>query len=423
MTSSSADLKSRDFRKILLIKLSAVGDVVHTIPVLNKLRRRYPSAQLDWLVTPAIGELLRHHSAISNVIEFAREDWSKPWTLAPFKSYGRLAAALRAENYDLVVDMHGQLRTAILVLATGAPVRIGFDRPRAAVWDASPRKFSAEARRHAWQGAREGSWLSYTHHIPVPTLDLHAVDRYLNVGPILGLEDGPPDFSFPIPQAASSRVEALLRRHGLADAPLISMAPGTIWETKHWGADKFAEVARHFLHKGFAVALMGSRRERMVCDEVARLAPGAVDIAGETTLTELAALIRRSAVSVTNDSGPMHMAVALDRPVVSIFGPTDPIWIGPHGRGDAVLYAGVHCSPCLLRQLSRCRHDHACMANVTARAVIERVERVLDAAQASPRLADAADAEIATSYFASARPREGADPAVAPAAGFPLARE
>ena len=299
----TADLKSRDFRKILLIKLSAVGDVVHTIPVLNALRRRYPSAQIDWLVTPAIAELLRHNPAISNVIEFARDDWSKPWTLTPFVNYARLAGKLRANAYDLVVDMHGQFRTAMSVLATGAPVRVGFDRPRASVWDASPRSFPAQARKHAWQGAREGSWLAYTHHIPVPTLDLHAVDRYLSVGPMLGLEARPPDFSFPIPEGASTSVEALLRERGIAGAPLLAMAPGTIWETKHWGTGKFAEVARHFSHKGFAVALMGSRRERVVCEEVARLAPGAVDIAGETTLAELAALIRRSTISITNDSG------------------------------------------------------------------------------------------------------------------------
>jgi heptosyltransferase-1 len=377
LTSSSADLRSRDFRKILLIKLSAVGDVIHTIPVLNKLRRHYPAAQLDWLVTPAIAELLRHNPAISNVIEFAREDWSKPSTLTPFVSYGRLAAKLRANAYDLVVDIHGQFRTAVFTLATGAPVRIGFDRPRARVWDASPRTFSAEARKHAWQGAREGSWIASTHHIPVPTLDLHAVDRYLSVGPILGLEKGPPDFSFPVPQAAIARVESLLRQHDIADTPLVTMAPGTIWETKHWESDKFAEVARHFLQQGFAVALMGTRRERTVCEDVARLAPGAVDVAGETTLTELAALVRRSAISVTNDSGPMHLAVALNRPVVSVFGPTDPIWIGPYGRADAVLRAGVPCSPCFLRQLSRCRYDHVCMENVSARAVIERMERVL----------------------------------------------
>jgi lipopolysaccharide heptosyltransferase I len=378
---SPADLSRRDFRKILLIKLSAVGDVVHTIPVLNKLRRCYPMAQLDWLVTPAIAELLRHHPAVTNIIEFEREAWSTPWRLTPFASYARLAAKLRAAAYDLVVDMHGQFRTAALTLATGAPARIGFDRPRASVWDASPRKFPEQARKHAWQGAREGSWLAYTHHIPVPTLDLHAVDRYLNVGPILGLDREPADFSFPIPQSAVSRVETLLVQHGVSRADIVIMAPGTIWETKRWGSDRFAKVAEHFLSKGFAVILIGSQRERVVCEEVAALAPGAVDLAGMTALSELAALIRRSAISITNDSGPMHLAVALDRPVVSIFGPTDPVWIGPYGRANAVLHADLECSPCYLRKLKHCRHDHACMRSVSAPAVIERAERILCTSQ------------------------------------------
>ncbi len=165
----------------------------------------------------------------------------------------------------------------------------------------------------------------------------------------------------------------------------MTIAPGTIWETKHWGTEKFADVARHFLRRGFAVALMGSRRERAVCEDVARLAPGAVDIAGETTLAELAALIRRSAISVTNDSGPMHLAVALERPVVGIFGPTDPVWIGPYGHPDNALRAGVPCSPCLLRQLSRCHYGHVCMERVSASAVIERMEQVLGASGTDAR--------------------------------------
>jgi heptosyltransferase I len=385
----SGDLRNRDFSKILLIKLSAVGDVVHTIPVLNKLRRRYPAAQLDWLVTPAIAELLRHNPTITNIVEFDREEWSAPWRLTPFVSYVRLAARLRATGYDLVVDMHGQFRTALLAFATRAPVRIGFDRPRARVWDASARTLPALARKHAWQGAREGSWLVYTHHIPVPTLERHAVDRYLEVGKLLGLGEGPADFSFPIPPSATARVDALLGRHGVGQDHLLTLAPGTVWETKHWGSDKFAEVARHFLQKGFAVALIGSRRERAVTEEVARLAPGAVNIAGETTLSEVAALIRRSTICVTNDSGPMHLAVALDRPVVSIFGPTDPIWIGPYHRQDAVLQAGVPCAPCYLRQLSRCPNQHACMHDVSARAVVERTERLLNERAADAKLAEA----------------------------------
>jgi heptosyltransferase I len=375
MTLSADELRRRDFSKILLIKLSAVGDVVHTIPVLNKLRRRYPNAQLDWLVTPAIGEFLSPHPAISNVIAFSRA--ADAFGVAPIASYLRLAGKLRAEGYDLVVDMHGQFRTAVLARATGAPVRIGFDRPRAQVWDASARDFPAQTRKHAWQGAREGSWLAYTHFIPVPTLEMHAVDRYLNVGGLLGLDDGPADFSFPIPAEANIRIEALLDYYSITKSKLVVMAPGTIWETKQWRSDGFADVARHFLQKKFAVVLIGSPRERTACDAVAALAPGVVNLGGETTLSELAALTRRASLCVTNDSGPMHLAVALGRPVVSIFGPTDPVWIGPYRRDGAVLQAKLPCSPCYLRQLSRCNYGHACMKEVSAQAVIERAERIL----------------------------------------------
>jgi heptosyltransferase I len=389
LTTPAANLRNRDFGKILLIKLSAVGDVIHTLPVLNKLRRRYPNARIDWLVTPAIGELLRHHPAITNVIEFSRKDWSEPWRLTPFINYARLAAELRRTRYDLVVDMHGQFRTAVFVRATGAPVRIGFDRPRAGVWDASPRKFPEETRKHAWQGAREGSWLAYTDHISVPTLDLHAVDRYLSVGPLLGLDNEPADFSFPIPPEATKRIEALMDYYGAAGKKLAVLAPGTIWETKEWRREGFAAVARHFLQKGFAAVLIGSNRERAVCEDVARLAPDVINLAGETTLSELAALVRRSAISITNDSGPMHLAVAVDRPVVSIFGPTDPVWIGPYGRPDAVLQAKLSCSPCYLRVLSRCPNDHACMKDISAEAVIERAENILRKAPGGAGLAKA----------------------------------
>jgi heptosyltransferase I len=371
------NLSDRNFQRILLIKMSAVGDVVQTFPVLNKLRRRFPAAQIDWLATPAIAELLQHNRSISNVIEFAREEWDTPWRLAPFASYARLAAKLRSADYDLVLDLQGQLRSAIFARATGAAVRIGFDKPRRQAWQASARHFPDDARKHAWQGAREASWLAYTDRIPLPTIDVHAVDRYLSVGPMLGLDDSEADFSFPIPQEATIRIDALLDYYDLAQAKLLVMSPGTVWATKQWRSDAFAEVARHFLKNGLAVTLIGSDRERAVCDAVAKLAPGAVNLAGETTLSELAALIRRSTICLTNDSGPMHLAVALDRPVVSVFGPTDPVWAGPYRRDDVVLRAELPCSPCYLRQLSRCTHNHDCMKEVSAGAVIERATSIL----------------------------------------------
>ena len=132
MKLSLDELRRREFRKILLIKLSAVGDVVHTLPVLNKLRRRYPNAQIDWLVTPAIGELLRNHPALNSVIDFER-DTAPPWAWSALTNYARLARKLRSTGYDLAIDLHCQSRTALLAFFS-APVRIGFDKERSEVW-------------------------------------------------------------------------------------------------------------------------------------------------------------------------------------------------------------------------------------------------------------------------------------------------
>ena len=170
----------------------------------------------------------------------------------------------------------------------------------------------------------------------------------------------------------------LLAREGVA-GPLAVLVPGTIWPTKHWPVEGFAQVARHLVGTGRAVALAGSPAERDRCRAVAALCPEARDLSGQTTLSELAALIRRAAVCVTNDSGSMHLAVALGRPVVSVFGPTDPVWIGPYGRPDAIVKVDLSCAPCYLRKVRRCPNDHACMTQVSGAMVIDRVEKTLAA--------------------------------------------
>jgi ADP-heptose:LPS heptosyltransferase len=387
-------LRGREFRRILLIKPSALGDVIHTLPVLAKLRARYPAAQIGWLLTPAIAELVRHHPALSKVLLFPRQGFSSTCqAMSTLAEVVRLLAAIRRERYDLVLDLHGQMRSAVFTLASGAPVRIGFDRPRRQPWQGGcqerhssqtpPRRLVPEAYRHGWTGAREGSWLAYSHRIPVATLDVHAVDRYLWVGRLLGFADGPAEFHIPIPLESVDRIAQVLDRLGILGTPLAVLVPGTTWQTKHWMAEGFAEVGRYLCRTGRAVVLAGTAGERGLCRTIAAHCPAAHDLSGQTTLSELAALLRRAAVCVTNDSGSMHLAVALQRPVVSIFGPTDPLWIGPYHRPNAVLQTTASCAPCYLRRLRQCPHDHICMKGIPSAQVIVRVEAALAGSQAA----------------------------------------
>ncbi len=256
-------------------------------------------------------------------------------------------------------------------------MRIGFDRPRKQV-QASARQLPAEAYKHAWTGAREISWIAYSHHIPIPTLEAHAIDRYLRLGEMLGFDPGPPDFHVPIPPYAAAAAEELLNLHGISNRRLLLISPGTIWDTKRWRAEGFAQVARHFISRDWSVAVIGSGGDRSACAEVASLCPGVVNLYGQTKVSELAALIRRADLCVTNDSAPMHLAVALERPVVSIFGPTDPLWIGPYGRPHAVVRLALPCSPCYLRSVRQCPYGHACMRDLDAQEVIDRAEQILN---------------------------------------------
>lgn len=381
-------LADRAFERILLIKLSAIGDVIHTIPLLHALRRRYPKARIDWLSKPTTGEFLGVLPAVDNVLaygehhaEVSQFNWDGVThfvRLIRDRRFVSMLTKLRAARYDLVIDVQGQIRSGFVAMVTGAPVRVGFERPRRALWEVEGRVLPPGTIERAWKGAREGAWLAYTHPVRLPTLAMHAVDRNLLVADLLGIERAEPDFSIPIPGEAERRIDQLIRDQiGATSKPPILVSPGARWETKRWRAEGYAAVARHFLARGHPVLLAGAPSEVAECQRIADAAPGAVMLAGKTTLLELAALIRRSAVVVTNDSAPMHLTRALGKDEVAVFGPTNPVWVGPYGRPADVLSAGVACSPCYLRDMARCGHDHACMRGIKPERVIRAVESQL----------------------------------------------
>ena len=392
----SAPLADRSFKRILLVKLSSIGDVIHTIPLLNALRRRYPAARIDWLSKPTPAEFLRDLPALDQVLLYGENQTEAPqynWDgvthfarLIRDHRFLAMLSRLRAARYDLVIDMQGQLRSGFVSMVTGAPVRIGFDRPRKEVWEAEARTLPPGAMKRSWKGAREGSWLAYTHRVRLPTLAIHAIDRYLLVGDLLGFEREAPDFSIPVRAQAEERVDATLAgtRRGDGKPPIV-MTPGSLWETKRWRPEGFAAVARHFIAKGYPVLIDGAANQAGNAGASPRRPRGAVVLAGLTSLAELAALIRRSAFVVTNDSAPLHLATALGRPVVAMFGPTNPVWFGPYRRPGALVRAGVACSPCNLRDLARCPHDHACMRDIKPERVIAAIEAQLAAADRPAR--------------------------------------
>lgn len=370
-------LSTQNFSRILLVKPSALGDVVHTIPLLPKLRVRFPRAQIDWLITPENAQLVQHHPALSDVVLFDRKklaQFGRSWGATT--ELARLLGQLRRGRYQLVIDLHGQMRSALVTLATGAPVRIGFDRPVRRTRTESAQYELRNLPQRGWAGAREASWLAYSHRIPIPTLDVHAINRHLWLTPILGLDDTPPDLRIYLSPKTEMDVDRLLEQHGLQQ--FSALVPGTIWETKHWHPERFAQVGKWLKQRGLGVVLLGTERDRERCGAIAGLC-GAINLSGQTSPAELAAILKRAALCVTNDSGSMHLAVALERPVVSVFGPTNPVHIGPYDRPEAVVRAAVPCSPCNFRRLSQCPHGHACMTQVSVAMVIERVELALSA--------------------------------------------
>jgi lipopolysaccharide heptosyltransferase I len=381
---ATLDIRHAEFSRILLIKPSAVGDVVHALPVLDKLRRRYPQARIDWLLTPENAKLIRGHPAVSNILLFARREFSDREKRAG--AAGKLLSLLRgilATRYEMVIDLHGQMRSALFALASAAPVRIGFGRPvkrrEASVFEGKP---LGNIASRGWTGAREGSWLAYTHHIPIQTLEAHAVDRYLWVGELLGFEPGPPVFHLPAAPEAEERIASHLAAYAAPSRPLAILAPGTMWETKHWTPEGFAEVAKRLTDTGFTPILIGGNGERAYNRAIQQQAPGATDFTGQTSLADAVALIRRAAVVVTNDSGAMHIAAALGKPAISIFGPTNPVHVGPYGQPQNVVRLDLSCSPCNYRRLNQCPNGHACMRDLPVEMVMERIRTALPIANA-----------------------------------------
>jgi heptosyltransferase I len=334
--------------RILLIKPSSLGDIVHTLPVVSAIKAQWPGVHLTWVVKRRWAELVRRVDGVDRV--WPVDDGAVNWV--------KQGWALRAERFDLAVDLQGLFRSGAVAWLSGVPLRIGF------------------------ANGREGSPWFYTTRVPVPVLEMHAVDRYLLVAGAMGARlQGSPQFRFNVLDEDLAIVRNILSEKGISfDQPWVAMNVSARWPTKRWPLSSFAAVLDRLHGEGRGpVVVIGSAEDR--CDVEALRAVTTtpfIDLAGAVPLGCLPALLSKAAAMITNDSGPMHIAAAVGIPVVALFGPTSEVRTGPYGAGHRVLTSSVPCRPCFSRV---CRHapELECLRALTPEEVAGAVRHLLTA--------------------------------------------
>jgi heptosyltransferase I len=327
--------------KILIVQPSRIGDVIFTLPALAALRKKYPRAWIGWAVDERCAPVLEANNFLDEVIVLDRPKYSIPYLL-------KMRKYLRSKDIDLSIDFHGLLKSALIVKLAGAKFRLASS---------------------STNGMREFSWL-FSKEIKPASADTHCVERHLAVARYLGCDVSRERLRYPFTvteEEKKSAAEKLLAKGVNLSKPIALMHPGGGWIARRWFPERFAALAdRLSAELGMQAALIGGREggssEKGINEEIRAAAKHPlIDLTGELTLKELAAVIQRASVYIGNEAGPMHLAVALGAPVVAIIGPTIPGRTGPFGGNTRIIRKETGCAPCRKRDCE----ERDCMKNIT----------------------------------------------------------
>lgn len=337
--------------RILIVKTSSLGDVLHTLPALTDAARHLPDARFDWLVEEAFAEIPLWHRAVAEVIPINLRQWRKhPWLTWRSGTWANFRANLRRCHYDYVIDAQGLLKSALLgVQARGT--RLGLD----------------------WQSAREApaAWF-YQKKYPVPRRQ-HAIER---VRQLFALA-----LDYPVPQnKADYGINRYMMTTFFGGKPSLVFLHGTTWDSKHWPLVYWGDLALRAAQAGYRVRLpWGNLDERRRAEAIAR-AHKDIGLIPAGNLQELAAELSVADAVVGVDTGLVHLAAALDVPSVTMYGPTNPGLTGTLGRHQVHLQAQLPCSPCLKRECTypgESRVTPACFEEITPERVWQKLTRVI----------------------------------------------
>jgi lipopolysaccharide heptosyltransferase I len=339
--------------RILIVRLSHIGDSILTLPLACAIRRHYPGAHIAWAVESPTDQLLTGHPAIDEVIVVPR-NW-----LRRFGAVSALGKTLRHDRFDLVFDPQSLTKSAALAWLSGAADRVGFARP---------------------YGRELAPWLNRR---LVRPLKPHLVDRTLELLTALGVADRRVEFRLPVSPAALTAVRPWIR--SLAPQGFVAMNPGGLWASKRWEMDRFAQVAATIQrrHDLASIVVWGGRDERQMAEQIARASKGIAQIAPATSLRELVAALSLARMYLGGDTGPMHMAAAVGTPCVGLFGPTRPIDSGPYGEGHVALQAWYQAGTCRQRRGG----TNAAMRDISVELVCAAISKVNRSQRAHGRFA------------------------------------
>jgi len=336
------------FKNILVIQTAFIGDAILTLPLVQVLKRNYPHSSIDVVVVPRTAEIFSNHPAISGIIPYDKRGED-----SGLSGFYRLLKQLRKKKYELIVIPHRSFRSALLGRLLKPVISIGFDR-----------------------SAGRLLFTKVVHYKP----DDHEIDRNLSLLSPLSIWIDKNELPQLYPSVEDVNVvSSVLDNFGLGkEYTIVTAAPGTIWNTKRWPADRFAELCSLLSSKCSAVLLIGGKEDIGLCEEIAVMtkAKNVFNAAGKLSLLQSAELIRRSHVVISNDSAPMHIAVAVGTPVAAIFGATIPEYgFSPRGSHDMVIETkGLKCRPCSIHGGKICPiGTFECMKAITPDFVLGQV--------------------------------------------------
>ncbi len=351
--------------KVLIVKVSALGDVVHALPVLAYLHASIPDVTVDWLVEGSCAPLLEGHPLLHKVIRLDTKGWRKAGVKSAVLGSWRVIRQLRRQHYDVTLDLQGNSKSGLFTLFSGAPKRYGFDRSQTREWP---------------------NLLATNYRVKIPLENHHVSSRYLQiVRAALPSETNVP-LCGPLPteEKAAKVISSLLAEFGLSHGEFLVAHYGTTWQTKLWPLDHWLELVKTLVidNARQVVLTWGNEAEKCAaeriseaCQGISEAGQGKVIIWPRGNLQELIALLAAARLVIGADTGPVHIAAAVGTQTVSIYRVTDSRRNGPPGEGHIRLQAAMKCSPCLRKS---CELDQECGQSISVAEVLCAVNSLLN---------------------------------------------